>query len=372
MYADLEASLTQELTQLAEGVNIPPLPVLPSEPARVRRDWTSLLVAASLALIAGCAVLLIVTRAGEKATPAPAPPTPTQSAIESVAGIPTTQPTKSVYVVGDQLWAYGTRIDGRWWLVTSERGMWLALRQDNTWWTGYGPKLSNSLGQSDVPPQLADDGAYVGRLRNEPERVILTGENLFDEEDLGPFAIESDDSGSITLRAMLTNGRFIVQGTTTSKLWQPLFKPRVVDLAETAPGQVFGASTSAGLIVADGVDGRPYLAEISETGALRELQPLPEHDDLSISPGNVWMAWTPIGTTGGEVTAISTLQVRLLSYTDVETLHAPTDWAFKVRAFTWEGDDYIIAPVIRENGEGGERLARCRVLKPACVLINEP
>src|SRR5680860_880068 len=75
------------------------------------------------------------------------------------------------------------------------------------------------------------------------------------------------------------------------------------DFTVTAPGQLILGSTPAGLIVNDSAggyepaEGEPYLAEISDAGELTRVGAIPAHDDVVVSPGAGWLAWTAPGAT---------------------------------------------------------------------------
>jgi hypothetical protein len=119
--------------------------------------------------------------------------------------------------------------------------------------------------------------------------------------------------------------------------------------------------------VIDGAEGEPYLAEISDAGELTRIGEIPAHDDIVVSPGARWLAWTAPGSIGGEVTSISTLEARTVDGTQQATLTAPAGWGFRVAAWVWEDDDFLVSPVVRD---GRERMARCSVQQSRCVLID--
>src|SRR5262245_13369284 len=63
MSTDLETALVRELHQVADGVEVPAMPALPSEP-RARSVWPPLLVAAAVLLIIVGAVATVTTLGG--------------------------------------------------------------------------------------------------------------------------------------------------------------------------------------------------------------------------------------------------------------------------------------------------------------------
>lgn len=113
----------------------------------------------------------------------------------------------------------------------------------------------------------------------------------------------------------------------------------------------------------------PYLAEISDTGALTRTGPVPNHDDVLVSPGGAWLTWTAPGTTGGEVTSVAELQAQSVDGGQPVTLTAPAGWGFRTRAWAWESDEHLVSPVVGD-GDGGERMARCSVQLVRCVLVD--
>ena len=153
----------------------------------------------------------------------------------------------------------------------------------------------------------------------------------------------------LSVRAVTADGKVIVQGLGTAMLWLPFEDNETVDLTETAPGQEVLRQHPG----RPGRQGRrrrrrrrQYLAEISEAGELTPLGDLPAHDSLVVSPGGEWMAWTPPGTLGGEVTAVGSLEVGTVDGGTRRGLRRPpSGWAFKVLAWAWEDDDYLVSAV---------------------------
>jgi len=377
MFTDVEETLSRELREVADALPVPPMPALPEQAPRPPRHWQPLLVAAAVVLVlAGAFVALAGTRGGHD--PQPAPPAPSRT--DSDRPIPTSAPTVP-YVLDQKLYVDGTQVPGTWWSVQSGGAGWLALRADNTWWWGRGAEPTAIEAQLDVPPVLSPDGKYVGEVVDDNGQGTLSG---FDTgasgEGLGGVPIDlgdQQDGSAVRVRGVTDDGRVIAQGTKTAVLWLPLVDNSTVDLTRTAPGlQVLG-NTPAGFIVNDGADGAvdatvgdPYLATISDAGEVTRVGPVPNHDDLSVSPGGTWLAWTPAGTTGGEVTAIPTLETGAVDGTQQATLAAPDGWGFQVRAWAWEDEDHLVSPVVRDGGNGAERMARCSVRSNQCVLVD--
>lgn len=374
MFVDVEETLGRELREVADGLHVPAMPQLPQEPPRAQPHWQPRLVAAAVALIvAGTVAVVATTRGGEELKPAP----PSPSRTESVVRISTTAPTVP-YVLDQRLYVDGEQVPGSWWSVRVGDAAWLALRTDNTWWWGRGPEPNEITGQHDVPPVLSPNGRYVAEARIEHGKGVLTGfDTSIGGEQLGGVPVDLGDpqnGSAVTIRAVTNDGQVIVQGANTSLLWLPLAGNDVIDLTVTAPGQQILGSTPAGLIVTDGAGGatdgaggEPYLAKISDAGELTRIGAIPAHDDVVVSPGARWLAWTAPNTTRGDVTSIPALEAQTVDGTQQATLTAPAGWEFRVREWMWEDDDHLIAPVV---GDGSDRMARCSAQLARCVLID--
>ncbi|MGH3506531.1 MAG: hypothetical protein ACRDO2_04930 [Nocardioidaceae bacterium] len=234
-------------------------------------------------------------------------------------------------MLDQRLYVDGEQVPGAWWSVRAGEAGWLALRTDYTWWWGRGPEPNEITGPHDVPPVMSPNGRYVAEVRSQDGEGVLTGfDTRSGGEGLGSVPVDlgdPQDGSAVTIRAVTNDGRVIAQGTHTSLLWLPLAGSATVDLTVTAPGQQILGSAPSGLIVTDGVDGEPYLAEISDAGELTPTGPVPAHDDILVSPGVDWLVWTPLGTTGGEVTSIPVLEAQTVDGTQRASLTAPTGWA---------------------------------------------
>ncbi len=378
MFVDVEETLGRELSEVADRLEIPPMPPLPQESPRVQRHWQPMLVAAAVVLIIAGAVAVVATTRGDQRLE-PAPPSPSPSRTESATRLPTTAPTVP-YVLDQRLYVDGEQVPGTWWSVRSGDAGWLALRADNTWWWGRGAEANEIPGPHDVPPVISPNGRYVAEVRTENGEGMLTGfDTAAGGEPLGSVPVDlgdSQDGSVVSIRAVTNDGKVIAQGTNTSLLWLPLAGNATVDLSATAPGQQILGSTSDGLVVTDGAGGvidgaggEPYLAQVSDAGELTAIGAIPAHDDVLFSPGAGWLVWTAPGTTGGEVTSVQTLEVQTVDGTQRATLTAPEGWGFRVRSWAWEDDGHLVSPVLRV-GDGGERMARCSVQPARCVLIR--
>jgi hypothetical protein len=276
-------------------------------------------------------------------------------------------------VLNQRLYVGGEQVPGDWWSVWGGDAAWLAWRADNTWWWGTGSEANEMPAGLEGAPVLSPNGRYVAATLTENGRGLVTAFTTEPGgEGLGGIPVDlgsAEDGSTVSIRAVTNDGKVIAQGTRTSLLWLPLAGNTTVNLAVTAPGQVILDGTAAGLIVTDGEDGEPYLADSSNTGELTPIGAVPAHDDMVISPHGDWLAWTVPGTLGGEVTSISTLEAQTVDGTQRTTLTAPAGWGFRVQAYVWEDDDHLVSPVV---GDGGERMARCSVQAGRCVLIETP
>ncbi len=379
MSSDVEETLERELHEVASALQIPAMPPLPQKRPRAPRHWQPFLVAASVVLVvAGAVAVVAAGQSGQEPQPAPSP-SPSPSRSEAVVRIPRTAPTIP-YLLDERLYVGGEQVPGTWWSVRSGASGWLALRTDNTWWWGRDRVPNQLTGIYDVPPVISPDGRYIAQIRRENGAGVLTGFATGPGgKSLGSVPIDLGDperGGRVSIRAVTDDGRVIAQGTNTSMLWLPLAGNRTIDLTVTAPGQQILAGTPAGLVVNDGAGGvvdatmgEPYLAELSDAGELTRLGTLPTHDDLLVSPGSTWLVRTPAGTTGGEVTAVARLEGQTLDGVTQVTLSPPAGWSFRVRAWAWEDDDYLVSPL---EGQRGERMARCSLQVARCVLVKAP
>ncbi len=362
MPVDIEETLARELREVAEGLSIPAMPRLPEEPTRPTRSRQPLLAAAAVvAIVAGAAGVVATLPDSRDAQPAG---TSSSNPTEPVAPIPRSATTLA-HVVDGKLYVGDTEVAGTWWSVRPAGQAWIAYRDDYTWWWGRGPQPNELPNGEDVTPKISPDGRYVAVVRVETGEGILTvvdtrtGRNVDGTPtnfgpvkwDVGAYVVAVTDDGKVVIRR--GNGYL----TWSQEL-----------VADTLSGQMVFAATSAGLVAGDVDGGQPYLASISERGALTRVGELPEHDDLAVSPDGAWLAWTPIGTTGGEVTSISSLKVGTLEGEQSATLTAPDGWQFKVRTWVWEDDNHLISTVTDDRGR--ERMARCRPLPAQCQLIS--
>lgn len=371
MFIDVEENLSRELREVADGLQIPAMPQLPQEPPAADRRWPTLLVAAAIILVlAGAIAVVALNRGGERLQPAPPVPSTTESAPPG--DIATSAPTIP-YVVGQRLYVDGEQVPGEYWSVSSGDASWLAIHTDYTWAWGRGPKPHDFETEPETPPVLSPSGEYLGEVIVENGNGLLTGfDTGFSGEGLSGVQIDlgnPEDGNPVRVRAMMDDGRVIAQGATTAVLWLPLVDNSVVDLTQTAPGQEIVANTPAGLIVREGEDAQPYLAEISDAGVISRIGAVPLNDDIVVSPGGASLAWVERGSLGGEVTQISTLQAQRVDGSDQATLEAPDGWGFRVASWQWEDDDYLVVGVV--DAKGDERMARCGLLQAECVLIAD-
>ena len=183
---------------------------------------------------------------------------------------------------------------GTWWYLSVGGPTWLAMRaDDNRWWWGRGPELTNEITDTsvDLAPVLSPNGSFLAVVRRYGLVSLI---DTRDGREVGSLPVDFGEP-EFRIRAVTNDGKVIVHGTETATLWLPLVDDTTVDLTETAPGQVFLDSTPAGLVVSDGFDGEQYLAEISDAGELEPLGDLPPNDSLVVSPVAEYMVWTPPG-----------------------------------------------------------------------------
>ncbi|MFC6341677.1 hypothetical protein ACFP8W_06805, partial [Nocardioides hankookensis] len=285
--------------------------------------------------------------------------------------IPTTPPT-TPYVLDGKLYVSGTQVPGEWWSVQSGTAAWLAHRTDDTWWWGR-DATPYEIQDLDGVPVISPNGRYVAAV--DDATSMLTGFSTdaggegfgAARVDLGDPAVTGDP---VHVTAVTDDGRVIAQGAAASVLWLPLVDNSTVDLTTGEPDPTVLGNTPAGLVVSDGDGGPQYLADVTDTGGLAGKDVLPGLDSFAVSPDGRWLAWTPAGSLGGEVTAVSSLDVQQLDGSGRAVLRPPSTWALKVGAWTWEDDDHLVSVVVHDDGSAGERLVRCSAEAARCVLIR--
>ncbi|GAB3031035.1 hypothetical protein GCM10011376_24070 [Nocardioides flavus (ex Wang et al. 2016)] len=369
MHEDIERILTSELRQVADGVEVPPLPELPSgRPSRF--VWPPLLaVAAAVVLIA---LVVLVGGPSDRGTlPQPAPqPAPQPTEVEQV---PTGQPRvpyvlDRVAYVGDDSFPGFDAIDG-----TSEG--WLAVAPPFTWSWGNGGQPDALDVATEQPPVVSPNGEYVAYISTEGE---MNGfQTAPDGEGMGlpvPVPVRDDDGVGTRIGAVTDDGWVIASGRGVGVLWRPFDGAEPLDLTRTAPDQVVWRATSAGLVVVDGSDGardpgdgRVYLADVTADGELVPIADLPSFGIVDVS--EEWVAWVPLEQVGGEVATLAEILVRDLSGGREGVLAPPQGWRFVNTDFTFEDDQLLVARVT--DGQQ-ERMVRCSPALQECVPLDAP
>lgn len=368
---DIEETLTRELREVADGLRVPPLPAVSPDPSR---RWLPALAAAAVLLVV-LGVVAVVANGRDEQAPEPAP-TPTPSEAQAPERISRAAPTIP-YVLGQRLYVDGEQVPGEWWSVDFGGDVWLGWRRDYTWWWGRGTDAQQIPVGFEIAPAISPNGEYIAYIADEGGMLLTGFETASDGEGLGGVPVESPPrfSSQPSPRAVTDDGRVVVTGGGVSMLWQPLAGGGTVDLTETAPGQLVVDSTPAGLLVTTSDESEQYLAEISETGELTRIGDLPPSQALVVSPGASRMAWTPLGTLGGEVMTVDALEVGTVGGTEQATLRAPDGFAFTVERWVWEADDFLVAPLTVTTARGiteDELLARCSPETLRCLLLDAP
>jgi hypothetical protein len=360
MSIDIEEMLARELHDVASDLQVPPMPPLPAEaPSTTHRVRDALLVAAVIVLVLGAA-LMIDALGGGSHEPEPAPgPAPRQ--------IPATPPL-APYVLDQRLYVGGQQVPGDWVSVQAGTAGWVAWRADGTWWWGTDATARPVTRVAGVPV-ISPNGRYVAAV--DDVNGVLSAFDTRTGRGFGTYQVDLGDPARtgdpVHVGAVTDDGLVFVQGAAASLLWRPLDGSQVTDID---PDQRVVGSTAAGLLVIDGLDGPVYLAELSSSGGLTRIESLAGLDPPVTSPDGQWLASTRSGTLGGEVAAVIELQVQRLGGSGRSTLRPPGDWLFRVSSWAWEDDDYLVSPVIRDDGSPGERLVRCSPIAGRCVLID--
>ncbi len=379
MYGDIEEMLTRELRQVADHVEVPALPDLPADPPG-RLAWQPMLVAAAVVLVA-LATLATLLGTGGGRTPQPAPPPTdvvTDDASEAAPAEPTTDPPTLPYLLDGRVHA-GDRTSpeaDEFWSAEGYADRWLAIGTDGTW------SWSNGFIVQDLPAEVSQSA--VISPNGEFLAWIDTGGELYGLQtspDAGgttvsvPVPVRDDDGVGTRIGAVTDDGWVIASGRGVGVLWRPfVVDAEVVDLAETAPGQLVWQATQAGIVAVDGSgdsrgpdSGRVYLADLTADGELTPIADLPNFALLDAAGD--WVAWVPPGVLEGEVTAYDEISVRRIDGGDDGVLSPPEGWQFANRPFGFEDGQFLVAPVT--NGER-ERMVRCSPALGECVLLDTP
>lgn len=338
-------------------------------------------VAAGVVVIALTATAIATAVAGEPSeSPAagqPARPTATPSAPESAPRTWRDQPDLPLAVDGD-LWVGGEQVPGEWYGVTGHGTRWLSVRADRTWWWGHDAQPQRIEGEVDQGPAISPSGRYLAYVVGDgPVWTLAGADTEAGGEGFGTVDLPRRRMAPAPRAVAVTDDGLVVAGGPFFQwVWRPLADGGIVDLAETAPGQVVLDSTAAGLVVNEGAYGRvdrnegaPYLAHLSADGTLTPIGGLPRHDVLEASER--WLAYAPPGTIGGEAWATGELRVQRLDGSGAGVLTAPEGWWFAAPGFRWETPDRLVA-LLMSPDYGSEALARCRPDRMTCALVDVP
>lgn len=371
MYGDIEAMLTRELRQVADHVEVPALPTLPTGPPPRATAWPPLLVAAALVVVALATVAtLLRTDDGQTIQPAPRPSqVATDAATDTVPdAVPTGPPTvpwalDGVLHVDDRTYPGYDEVEG----TTSG---WMA-KMTGVFayaWGNTGRPKSVPVA-TEQPPALSPDGSLLAWLSVDGQLNGFQTDPAGEGFGLGVEVPVRGEDG-VSNRVLVTDdGLVVASGSTTGVLWRPFLDGETVDLTETAPDQQLLEATPAGVVVQDGTVGPevpPYLAELSPEGTLTRLADLPVADEHVV--GERWVAWIPPGTIGGEASTSDTLGFRLLDGSRSGSWAAPDGFAFRSFSARWESGDTLVAVVA--GPRGAERMVRCSPELGECVLLD--
>ncbi|TGN62533.1 hypothetical protein EXE59_23300 [Nocardioides eburneiflavus] len=381
MHEDIERMLRTELRQVADGVEVPPAPVLASRPTS-RFAWPPVLaVAAAVVLIA--LVVLVGGPSDRGGLPQPAPQ-PTDVVTDVTDPLPEAVPTgrprvpyvlDRVAYVGDDSFPGFDAIDG------TAQG-WLAVEPPFVWSWGNGGAPRGLDVAVEQPPVVSPNGQFIAYLSSEGD---LNGfQTAPDGEGMGlpvPVPVRDDDGVGTRIGAVTDDGWVIASGRGVGVLWRPFDGAEPVDLTRTAPGQLVWKATRAGLVVVDGSgdardpggdnrvagDGRVYLADLTPDGELTPIVDLPHFGIADVS--EEWVAWVPLEPVGGEVATFEEILVRDLDGGSQGALSAPRGWRFINTDFTFEDAQFLVARVT--DGQQ-QRMTRCSPALQECVLLEAP
>ena len=368
MNHDVEAVLTRELREVADGVKVPALPPL-LEDNRSRSVWAPLLVAAAVLLVVLGAVAAVTALGGERELqPAPAPSVPTEGASDdAVSAEPPTIP----YVFRDRLYVGGEEVPGDWSWVKGTGTHWIGGRLDGTSWWGYDAEPQRLEGLMSQPPAISPSGVYEARIiEQDGEGSLVGADTEFGGEGFGGVPIETVTPDGQQVRvAAVTDDGMVITGNGISLLWRPLVDGETVELASTAPGWEVVDNTPAGVMARNDA-GELYLVDISADGVIAPRQQLPEQNEGGPAASTEWLAWAAPDQVGGEAGVVDAIWVQRIDGSDAGTLAPPEGWLFEAANGMWEDADHLIATVADDTGM--ERMVRCSPIARACVLIDAP
>ena len=381
MHEDVENTLTRELRQVADGLEVPPVPLLPSGPPR-RPTWAPPLAAAAVVLIVLVTLVGVLRDGGGTPQPAPQPTEViTDDATESVPQeVPTGPPTvpyvlDRVVHVGEKSFPGYDSVDGtsRGWVTVKPPFVW-------AWSNGAAPdQLDVAVEQ---PPVVSPNGEYLAYITTEGE---MNGfETAPDGEGMGlpvPVPVRDEDGVGTRIGAVTEDGWVIASGRGVGVLWRPFDGAAPVDLTRTAPGQLVWQATQAGLVVVDGSgdardpsgdnrvagDGRVYLADVTPEGEMVPIADLPHFGIADVSGD--WVAWVPAEQISGDVREYDEIRVRRLDDHAEDVLSPPPGWRFENTQFTFEDTQFLVARV--SDGQR-QRMVRCSPALLECVLLETP
>lgn len=336
------------------------------------------------AVRAAAAGTLLAAAAGCGSLPsgdAPARAEPTVQETSQGTGEPEAEgapDTDLPVAVGLDLFVGGAQVPGRWFTAEGRGTHWVALRDDRTWWWGFDDEPRPIDGRIDQSVVISPGGGYTAHVEAEPGgRWRLVGADTeFAGEGFGAVDLPRGPIDPPPRAVAVTDDGLVVAGGPDFQwLWRPLVDNAVVDLAETAPGQVVLRGTDAGLIVnagttygqTDETSGAPYLARLAPDGTLTRLGPVPTHDVLEA--GEQWLAYVPPGSIGGEAWTTTDLHVQRRDGSGPDVIDAPDGWRFAVPGFRWETADQLLALLVSPD-ESTQALARCRPDTRACEVIH--
>ena len=374
MHEDVEKVLTRELRQVADHVEVPLLPDLPSD-HRARFAWAPVLAAAAVVLIALVTAVGLSPDRGGSPRPAPQPTdTATENTTDSAPeGVPAGPPTvpymlgRTVHV-GDKSFPGYDYVDG-----TSQA--WVAMKPPFTWFSSIDGTPQRFEASFEQPPAVSPNGEYIAYVSTAGE---MNGfETAPGGEGMGlPASVPARDDDGVGTRigAVTNDGWVIASGRGVGVLWRPFVDGKTVDLTKTAPGQLVWQATNAGLVVVDGTDGardpgggRVYLADVTAEGDLVAIADLPNFGMADVS--NEWVAWVPADQIAGDVMQYDELRVRRLDGEGQSVLTPPQGWRFDNTHFTFEDDQFFVTRV--SDGQE-QRMVRCSPALRECVLLEAP
>ena len=375
----IEELVRNELRSVAEQVVVPPLPPLDDH----RRNWRLVVAAAAVvALVIGGVTVLL-----GRGTDRPERPIEKPKVVHVDGSAPTIP-----WIDGENLYAGGERIPGRWAEMVSGGGIWVARRHDlhAVWGRGteqhdlgkvgwfFGVSSVEPLGASG--PFLSPGGRYVayggdqGNMGRSPLRLLDTQTG---RSTALPDRYDKHDIDAVTDTGLLLTSIWPdasdPEGRPEVREHYVLGVGRAPVRLEALGGELLSRTGAPGLMLRD-ADGVVWVVDLVGSRVRRAVGLGPFQADTgaaatSLSPDRKWLLdlrWAV------EQEEPSTVSVTAVDAGRTTSIAAPKGWTFAPRLAPgfWESAGTLVTWVV-EGQSRAYRLARCAPAVGKCVLVED-